>query len=85
MTGRQHIERMLDKSLENLGMDYVDLYIYHMWDHRTPIYDILDGLKPGKSATLAYPTALPISWQKRMPWRKKKGLRNLFLFRVITT
>ena len=25
-------------------MDYVDLYIYHMWDHRTPIYDILDGL-----------------------------------------
>ena len=46
ITGQQHIERMLNKSLENLGMDYVDLYIYHMWDHRTPIYDILDGLKP---------------------------------------
>lgn len=44
ITGQQHIERMLNKSLENLGMDYVDLYIYHMWDHRTPIYDILDGL-----------------------------------------
>ena len=25
-------------------MDYVDLYIYHMWDYQTPIYDILDGL-----------------------------------------
>lgn len=44
ITGQQHIERMLDKSLENLGMDYVDLYIYHMWDYQTPLYDIMDGL-----------------------------------------
>ena len=44
ISGQQHIEQMLDQSLKNLGMDYVDLYIYHMWDHRTPIYDILDGL-----------------------------------------
>ncbi|MCC8170107.1 MAG: aldo/keto reductase [Oscillospiraceae bacterium] len=44
ITGQQHIEQSLDKSLENLGMDYVDLYIYHMWDYRTPLYDILEGL-----------------------------------------
>lgn len=44
ITGQQHIERMLDKSLANLGMDYVDLYIYHMWDFQTPLYDIMDGL-----------------------------------------
>ncbi len=44
ITGRQHIERMINKSLQNLGMDYVDLYIYHMWDWNTPIYDILEGL-----------------------------------------
>jgi len=44
VSGQQHIERMLNKSLKNLGMDYVDLYIYHMWDYQTPIYDILDGL-----------------------------------------
>ncbi len=53
ITGQQHIERMINKSLENLGMDYVDLYIYHMWDWNTPIYDILDGLnrivKAGKA------------------------------------
>ncbi|MBR2797403.1 MAG: aldo/keto reductase [Clostridia bacterium] len=53
VTGQQHIERMLNKSLENLGMDYVDLYIYHMWDWQTPIEDILDGLnsqvKAGKA------------------------------------
>ena len=53
ITGQQHIERMINKSLENLGMDHVDLYICHMWDHNTPIYDIMDGLnrvvKAGKA------------------------------------
>ncbi len=44
ITGQQHIWRMINKSLQNLGMDYVDLYIYHMWDWQTPIEDILDGL-----------------------------------------
>lgn len=53
ISGQQHIERMINKSLENLGTDYVDLYIYHMWDWNTPLYDILDGLsrvvKAGKA------------------------------------
>ena len=44
VTGQRHIEKMLDKSLQNLGMDHVDLYIDHMWDYQTPIYDILEGL-----------------------------------------
>lgn len=44
ISGQQHIERMINKSLENLGMEHVDLYIYHMWDYQTPIYDILEGL-----------------------------------------
>lgn len=44
ITGQQHIERMLNKSLANLGMDYVDLYIYHMWDYNTPLYEIMEGL-----------------------------------------
>ena len=44
ISGQEHIRRSLEKSLQNLGMDHVDLYIYHMWDHQTPLYDILDGL-----------------------------------------
>ena len=44
ITGQQHITTMIDKSLNNLGLDYVDLYIYHMWDYNTPIYDVLEGL-----------------------------------------
>ena len=44
ITGQQHIQNMIDTSLHNLGLDYVDLYIYHMWDYETPLYDIMDGL-----------------------------------------
>lgn len=53
VTGQEHIERMINKSLANLGMDYVDLYICHMWDYETPVYDIMEGLdrviKAGKA------------------------------------
>ena len=53
VSGQEHIRRLLDKSLQNLGMDHVDLYIYHMWDYQTPLYDIMDGLnqmvKEGKT------------------------------------
>lgn len=53
ITGQQHIEKMLDTSLLNLGMDYLDLSIYHMWDYNTPLYDIMEGLnntvKAGKT------------------------------------
>lgn len=44
ISGQEHISMQLDNSLKNLGTDYVDLYIYHMWDFRTPLYDIMDGL-----------------------------------------
>lgn len=53
ITGQQHIMRSINRSLANLGMDYVDLYIYHMWDYQTPLYDIMEGLnnivKEGKA------------------------------------
>ena len=44
ISGQKHIENYLDQSLKNLGMDYVDLYIYHMWDHHTPMEEIMEGL-----------------------------------------
>jgi aryl-alcohol dehydrogenase-like predicted oxidoreductase len=45
ISGRQHVETMLDRSLHNLGMEYVDLYIYHMWDYHTPMEEIMEGLQ----------------------------------------
>ncbi|WP_407380258.1 aldo/keto reductase [Methanobrevibacter sp.] len=44
VSGQKHIHNMAEKSLSNLGLDYIDLYIYHMWDYNTPLFDILEGL-----------------------------------------
>ncbi len=42
-SGQQHVRDNLDMSLRHLGMDDVNLYIYHMWDWRTPIEEIMEG------------------------------------------
>lgn len=43
---------MLSKSLQNLGMDYIDLYICHAWDPNIPIYEMMltlnDAVRSGK-------------------------------------
>ena len=44
VTGQQHIASNIDSSLAHLEMDYVDLYIYHMWDYNTPLSDVMEGL-----------------------------------------
>ena len=53
VSGQRYIANYLDQSLKNLGMDYVDLYIYHMWDYHTPMEEIMEGLhnvvKAGKA------------------------------------
>lgn len=77
VTGRQHIERMLDKSLENLGMDYVDLYIYHMWDYATPLYDIMEGLnnvvKAGKARYIGISNCYAYQLAKANALAEKEG------------
>lgn len=44
VSGQQHIANSIDASLSHLGLDFVDLYIYHMWDYNTPLRDIMEGL-----------------------------------------
>lgn len=65
ISGQQHIESMINKSLENLGMDYVDLYIYHMWDYQTPLSEIMEGLnhvvKEGKARAIGISNCF--AWQ----------------------
>lgn len=77
ITGQQHIEKMIDKSLQNLGMDYVDLYIYHMWDYRTPIFDILEGLhnvvKAGKARYIGISNCFAWQLAKANALAEKEG------------
>ena len=89
ISGQQHIQRMIDKSLENLGMDYVDLYIYHMWDYATPLEDILDGLnrvvKAGKARYIGISNCFAWQLAKATPWRREKDFQSLCRCRAITT
>jgi aryl-alcohol dehydrogenase-like predicted oxidoreductase len=41
---RKHIMGEIDSSLKRLGMDYVDLYIIHRWDYKTPIEETMSAL-----------------------------------------
>jgi aryl-alcohol dehydrogenase-like predicted oxidoreductase len=41
---RKAILSEIDKSLQRLGMDYVDLYIIHRWDYDTPIEETMEAL-----------------------------------------
>jgi 1-deoxyxylulose-5-phosphate synthase len=49
---RKHILDSIDRSLQRLKMDYVDLYQIHRWDYNTPIEETMealhDVLKAGK-------------------------------------
>lgn len=77
VTGQQHIERMINTSLKNLGMDYVDLYIYHMWDYETPLYDIMDGLnrivKAGKARYIGISNCFAYQLAKANALAEKEG------------
>ena len=77
VSAQQHIEKMINKSLENLGMDYVDLYIYHMWDYATPLYDIMEGLnnvvKAGKARYIGISNCFAYQLAKANALAEKEG------------
>jgi aryl-alcohol dehydrogenase-like predicted oxidoreductase len=53
---RKHVLASIDASLERLGLDYVDLYQIHRWDHLTPVTETMEALhdvvKAGKARYL---------------------------------
>lgn len=77
ITGQQHIQNCLDASLKRLGMDYVDLYIYHMWDYQTPLYDIMEGLnqvvKAGKARYIGISNCFAWQLAKANALAEKEG------------
>ena len=77
ISGQQHIQNMIDTSLRNLGLEYVDLYIYHMWDYNTPLYDIMDGLnrivKAGKARYIGISNCFAYQLAKANALAEKEG------------
>src|SRR5215217_2506486 len=50
---RKHVREALDASLRRLGVDYVDLYQAHRYDHETPLEETMqafaDAVRAGKA------------------------------------
>lgn len=84
--GRRHVLNSLDSSLEHLGMDYVDLYIYHIWDYRTPAEEIMAGMneavQAGKARYIgianayAYQVAKLNALAERRGWARFVSVQN---------
>ena len=84
--GCQHVINNIDTSLQHLGMDHVDLYIYHIWDYKTPAEEILEGMneavRTGKARYIgianayAYQVAKMNALAERRGWAKFISVQN---------
>ena len=80
VTGQQHIANSIDASLAHLGMDYVDLYIYHMWDYNTPLLDVMEGLaklvKAGKARAIGIANVYAWQLEKANALAEREGFQK---------
>jgi aryl-alcohol dehydrogenase-like predicted oxidoreductase len=84
---RKAIFAEIDNSLHRLGMDYVDLYQIHRFDHDTPIEETLEALhdvvKSGKaryigaSSMCAWEFARALGIAEKRGWTRFVSMQNL--------
>jgi aryl-alcohol dehydrogenase-like predicted oxidoreductase len=85
---RKHIMHAIDDSLQRLGMDYVDLYQIHRFDHHTPIEETIEALhdvvKAGKaryiggSSMFAWQFAKYLATAEQMGMTKFVSMQNFY-------
>ena len=83
---RKHILAAIEASLKRLGLDYVDLYQMHRYDHETPIEETLEALhdvvKAGKarylgaSSMFAWQFARMLYTADRHGWTRFVSMQN---------
>ena len=74
---QDYIASQIDRSLSNLGMDYVDLYILHSWDYHSPLEDVMEGLnnvvKAGKARAIGVSNCFAYQLAKANALAEKEG------------
>lgn len=74
---RKAIMTQIDKSLQRLGTDYVDLYIIHRWDYNTPIEETMaalhDVVKAGKARYIGASAMYAWQFQKALHVADQNG------------
>lgn len=83
---RKHILDSIDKSLQRLQMDYVDLYQIHRWDYATPIEETLEALNDvvragkaryiGASSMFAWQFSTALYTSEKHGWTKFVSMQN---------
>jgi len=83
---RKHILDSIDKSLQRLQMEYVDLYQIHRWDYNVPIEETLEALNDvvragkaryiGASSMFAWQFARALHTSEKHGWSKFVSMQN---------
>jgi aryl-alcohol dehydrogenase (NADP+) len=83
---RKHILDSIDKSLQRLQMDHVDLYQIHRWDYEVPIEETLEALNDivragkaryiGASSMFAWQFAKALHTSEKRRWTKFVSMQN---------
>jgi len=83
---RKHIMAAIDASLTRLGMDYVDLYQIHRFDHETPVEETLEALNDivragkvryvGASSMAAWQFSKMLHLQRAHGWARFVSMQN---------
>ncbi|XYI01934.1 aldo/keto reductase [Sorangium sp. So ce1128] len=83
---RKNLRRSLEGSLKRLGTDYIDIYQVHIWDHTTPVPEVMSALddvvRSGKALHVAISDAPAWVVAQANTWATAHGKASLSAIQI---